>query len=244
MAKPPKLSGAQREILQILANAGEPLDWDEIRRCRTNRQSPTPSLIALEGQGLVETGWAPAGQRQYSVTPAGRDALGRQPLLMDATPPRGQKARVWLHCACGARASWVSENGSAIDLAASISAEVLEWRHVHDGPFCQPCGAGTARNIRRRQEAHRSLLDHARRGGALTADEVDLLGSVRLAERNAFRPGTVTGSWRLGLPGTCRICGCSDGAACTLDDGQHCAWADAAHTLCTNPECLRQGSEG
>jgi hypothetical protein len=45
--------------------------------------------------------------------------------------------------------------------------------------------------------------------------------------------------------GVCRICGCTDRAACILgspgvfdDDLIVCSWADATETLCTNPKCL------
>lgn len=32
------------------------------------------------------------------------------------------------------------------------------------------------------------------------------------------------------VPGVCRVCGCTDARACPGG----CAWADAAHTLCTS----------
>jgi len=56
-------------------------------------------------------------------------------------------------------------------------------------------------------------------------------------------------------PGRCRICGCTETAACigiplgnqlasrgTVGAGKvtNCSWADASHTLCTNPACLEK----
>lgn len=44
--------------------------------------------------------------------------------------------------------------------------------------------------------------------------------------------------------GRCRICGCTELAACTIVsdaaeyDERPCAWADAEHTLCDSPTCL------
>jgi NTP pyrophosphatase (non-canonical NTP hydrolase) len=45
---------------------------------------------------------------------------------------------------------------------------------------------------------------------------------------------------RLIEPGRCRVCGCTDDAACILPErsGELCDWADDLHTLCDSPECL------
>ncbi len=40
------------------------------------------------------------------------------------------------------------------------------------------------------------------------------------------------------IPGTCRYCGCQ-GEACTLPDGEKCAWRDADRLCCTAPGCMR-----
>ncbi len=56
------------------------------------------------------------------------------------------------------------------------------------------------------------------------------------------------------IPGTCRICGCTEDRACVFVDiageGSHgerdpervltCWWIDAGKTLCSNPECIAQ----
>lgn len=38
--------------------------------------------------------------------------------------------------------------------------------------------------------------------------------------------------------GTCRYCGCQESHACTLPDGEACAWFDAERTVCTAPACM------
>jgi hypothetical protein len=49
--------------------------------------------------------------------------------------------------------------------------------------------------------------------------------------------------------GRCRICGCTDAAACVgvpIAKGVfgNCSWADASRTLCSNPACLEQAGVG
>ena len=49
-------------------------------------------------------------------------------------------------------------------------------------------------------------------------------------------------------PERCRICGCSELKACVdidAPDGtiRNCAWADPAHSLCDNPDCLAKAEE-
>lgn len=38
--------------------------------------------------------------------------------------------------------------------------------------------------------------------------------------------------------GRCRVCGCTEEQSCDLGAGFHCWWVDAAHTLCSRPQCL------
>ena len=43
------------------------------------------------------------------------------------------------------------------------------------------------------------------------------------------------------IPGVCRVCGCSELAACLGVDGQPCAWADTTETLCS--VCAAKGGD-
>jgi hypothetical protein len=42
----------------------------------------------------------------------------------------------------------------------------------------------------------------------------------------------------LAIPGTCRVCGCTEECACDLGEGLTCWWLDELHTLCSSPRCL------
>lgn len=45
--------------------------------------------------------------------------------------------------------------------------------------------------------------------------------------------------------GTCRICGCTDEAACYIaEKGRNCSWHDSAGTLCDHPKCLAAAVRG
>lgn len=41
------------------------------------------------------------------------------------------------------------------------------------------------------------------------------------------------------IPGKCRHCGCTEANACTLTNGDHCAWCDESRTVCSNPSCIQ-----
>jgi hypothetical protein len=43
---------------------------------------------------------------------------------------------------------------------------------------------------------------------------------------------------RIAVPGSCRVCGCTEECACILGDGLACWWIDELHTLCSAPRCL------
>lgn len=46
------------------------------------------------------------------------------------------------------------------------------------------------------------------------------------------------------ISGVCRVCGCTDLAPCVIEEGMLqegawvCGWMDAAHTLCSNLDCI------
>lgn len=44
---------------------------------------------------------------------------------------------------------------------------------------------------------------------------------------------------RLPDPGICRHCGCTEKQACRVGPGVPCHWANAEHTICSQPDCVR-----
>ena len=38
----------------------------------------------------------------------------------------------------------------------------------------------------------------------------------------------------------CHVCGCTPESPCSLANGDACNWINYDHTLCSNPNCLRQ----
>lgn len=56
------------------------------------------------------------------------------------------------------------------------------------------------------------------------------------APKAATKPAAV-------VAGTCRHCGCTDGAPCISKGGETCAWVDKTRTLCSNPACLKKAGK-
>lgn len=84
--------------------------------------------------------------------------------------------------------------------------------------------------------------------------ELALQAALRLIEAAGVLPGELERA-RLKLaiedyvqapvpqPGRCRVCGCTESAACIgipIREGvfANCSWADPSRTLCNNPECM------
>lgn len=44
------------------------------------------------------------------------------------------------------------------------------------------------------------------------------------------------------MVGRCRICGCTELAACDLGEDGPCGWFDGSRTLCDNPDCVKAGA--
>jgi ParB/RepB/Spo0J family partition protein len=101
---------------------------------------------------------------------------------------------------------------------------------------------------------------NALRAGLLTIDHVRLLVRVAAAEQNEALKWCLDTNAGIKKtvesvisdlirrrndtraedePGTCRVCGCTEGDPCDLEDGP-CSWANAEKTLCSNPDCKEE----
>ena len=83
----------------------------------------------------------------------------------------------------------------------------------------------------------RAALDTLEAAGVLPGEDERTRLRVALADY-VERPTAQAG-------GRCRICGCTETAACVgvpIAKGVfgNCSWADSTHTLCTSPACLEK----